>query len=1406
MALSKDSSNDYNNENRNSNENSNAPYRFINLGKLLVLPLLIMLLCVVISHYLIQQTQQQNKARTEQKMSQRLQEISTDITEKITLYQYGLRGLRSTILATGVNNLTYQTIVDYSASRDIETEFPGARGFGVIRYVAPENLTAFIQSAKLERKQDFTIKNLDAAEDTFFIIQYIEPEADNYSAIGLNIGSEKMRRKAALNAAKQDNIQLTAPITLVQDQQKDKQGLLLLMPIYQQAQTPNSEQQRLQQLYGWSYAPIFIGDVLKTVSSVSDDISLSINDITDITAIKLFNFGNTATETAAKPVTASLNLHGRVWQLTMSAQPAFINGLQLLNTEQLLRQYLVISGLLTILIFFVQILLIRRTQLAEKHAQLIAVKAEALEVTNAKLERQVQQRTAEIAQVSTLQRSILNGTSYAVIATDIDGLITLINPAAEQMLGYSAAEVVHKHSPAMFHIADEVQQHADLLSAELATPIAPDFSVFVAKAKLGLQDETKWTYVRKDGSHCPVKLRVNALTNDQKQFVGFLGIAEDLTEREQLEFELELSRVSIQKAADPMFWLDVDGNIIKANPAAHRNFGQQNLLQRNMLTVEQDSSIEQWQQLREQLHQQADMRFNSNYKTETGDIKPVSVTATLLTYAKHEYIYLVARDISAQQQRERELATARDNADNANNAKSAFLANMSHEIRTPMNAILGLLQLVQQTHLDKRQRDYIEKTQVASQSLLEILNDILDFSKVEAGKLELELQPFSLSSLMHDLAVILAASAADKNLEILYDLDSDIPDILIGDALRIKQILINLAGNAIKFTEQGEVILAVRAQLSSDNTIQLIFKIQDTGIGMTPEQISQIFSGFQQAESSISRRFGGTGLGLAISKRLIELMQGHISVTSTPNVGSKFTVTMMLNVAKQQSEATEVNLPEQLRLLIVDDNQQARVIMTDIVQSFAWQCDAVATGTAALQAITAAVKQQQKYDIVLLDWHMPDQNGLQVAEAIQNSINDADKPLIIMVSAYSKDVFSYRSTDYKQLIDGFIMKPMTRMLLAKTLTDIFSTTPEKELLLQQIQTEQSQPLVGIKLLLVEDNATNQLVASELLSQQGASIEVASSGKQALAILTEQAETFSAVLMDIQMPGMDGYQTTQHIRQQLKLTNLPIIAMTANAMASDVKACLDAGMQDHVAKPFDLNELIRKILQHSKEISPASNTAVVNATAEQSDLPIVVQQFAAEKHIALNQAMQQLGNSTAFYIKVLRQFKQDVGQYRLQLTNTQLSPSEQLLIFHSLKSTAAMLGFKQLANSAADFELQLNTTDHGISQQQVGTILNQIDAAQQHSAELLRLLAPSLTDQSVGFNTNALHDNIQLLQSQLDSANMAAVNLFEQLKPSLQPLDPQLVTQLAQAMTTLSFVSAGQLLVQLKQILDRQVND
>ena len=707
-------------------------------------------------------------------------------------------------------------------------------------------------------------------------------------------------------------------------------------------------------------------------------------------------------------------------------------------------------------------------------------KAEArIQALNATLEWQVRERTGRIEAYSTLQRAILAHASYAIIAADLEGRVTLFNPAAERLLGYAPAEVLGG-TPGMWHEPSELAAHAQALTAELGYHVEAGFEAFVAHARLGLPDEKEWTYIRKGGSRCPVMLSISAIRSDDGAITGFLGIASDMSARKQAADNLRAATIA---------------------------------------------------------------------------------------------------------------------ADAANRSKSEFLANMSHEIRSPMNAVLGMLMLLKQTALDARQLDYAAKAEAAGRALLGILNDILDFSRVEAGKMALDPQPFSLDKLLRDVAVILAANVGEREVEVLYEIDPALPAWVVGDSMRLQQVLINLAGNAIKFTPQGEVVVSVR-QLPADaehpGTLWLGFSIRDTGIGIAAEQRQRIFDGFSQAEASTARRFGGSGLGLAISQRLVLLMGGALTVDSEVGRGSTFRFSVACGAAPvdalplleqvRPGALVEAHRLNGLRCLVVDDHDTARELLAGMLQTFGWRVDVAAGGEPALELVRG--RGDQGYDVVFLDWRMPGMDGWQLSERIVALLPPARLPLMLMVTAHGREILDERGVEhFRRALDGFLVKPVTASMLfdavadataARELARARTTAPETA----ASEVARQQRLNGLRLLLVEDNLINQQVARELLCYQGAEVTLAENGRIAIEAVRTAAAPFDCVLMDIQMPEMDGYEATRLIRGELGMVDLPIIAMTANAMVSDREAALAAGMNDHVGKPFDLDELIEAIQRHT----------------------------------------------------------------------------------------------------------------------------------------------------------------------------------------------------------------------------------
>jgi len=546
---------------------------------------------------------------------------------------------------------------------------------------------------------------------------------------------------------------------------------------------------------------------------------------------------------------------------------------------------------------------------------------------------------------------------------------------------------------------------------------------------------------------------------------------------------------------------------------------------------------------------------------------------------------LQLQQIETERQRQAQsLRDARDQAEAATRTKSQFLANMSHEIRTPMNAVLGLLKLMQGTALQRQQLDYVQKSEAAARSLMGIINDILDFSKIDAGRMTIDRHPLALEALLRDLAVVLAANVGSKPIEVLYDIDARLPTTVLGDAQRLQQVLTNLCGNAIKFTEQGQVLLSVQVLepgTAHGEPALIEFAVKDTGIGIAPEHQSRIFDGFSQAEASTTRRFGGTGLGLAISKNLVALMGGTLALHSEVGAGSCFSFSLrlpeapgpMLANAPKPNARTDSAVAHSA--LIVDDSAVAAELHAQMLGRHGWQCDVALGGQPALLQI----QQRQSaglppYDVIYLDWRMPGLDGWDTLQRIRQLQDNAWRQCsVVMVTGNDRDCLNLRSPLEQGLLNGFLVKPVTASMLIEAASPVVASQHVAAAPVAQPTTS----LRGLRLLVVEDNLINQQVAEELLSAQGASVALAANGQLGVQAVQAADPPFDAVLMDLQMPVLDGLSATRAIRA-LGYTDLPIIAMTANAMASDRDDCLAAGMNEHVGKPFDILHLCALLLR------------------------------------------------------------------------------------------------------------------------------------------------------------------------------------------------------------------------------------
>jgi PAS domain S-box-containing protein len=686
--------------------------------------------------------------------------------------------------------------------------------------------------------------------------------------------------------------------------------------------------------------------------------------------------------------------------------------------------------------------------------------------------------------------------------------------------------------------------------------------------------------------------------------------------------------------------------------------------------------------------------YEITVRSRDGKETVVSCNATTIydRNRKLQGVFAAARDITERKYMDQvlqgknvELEISQSEAEKANLAKSDFLSNMSHEIRTPMNAIIGMSYLALKTELTTRQRGYIKKIKSSGQHLLGIINDILDLSKIEAGKLTVEYTEFELEKVIENVSILIAEKSAAKGLELIFDIDKRVPRNLIGDSLRLGQIFINYSNNAVKFTEQGEINITVRVQEQTSKDVLLHCAVRDTGIGLTEEQMGRLFQNFSQADSSITRKFGGSGLGLVISKKLAELMGGEVGVKSEPGKGSTFWFTARFGkgVAQQRNLVLAGDMQGK-RVLVVDDNENARLVLGALLDNMGLKVDRVESGKAAIGAVDRAEAEGAPYEIVFLDWQMPDMDGIETARRLRElPLNRL--PHMMMVTAYGREEVIHGAEEAG--FEDVLIKPVSASVLFDGVVRILGGSVDGTRTAEDTPTDTFEQLATIKgasILLVEDNDLNQEVATELLQDAGFIIDLAENGQ--LALDKVRSVDYDLVLMDMQMPVMDGIMATQEIRKEKRFKSLPIVAMTANAMQGDRDRCLAAGMNDHVAKPIEPEDLWKTLLKWIKPTQPKT-ASVKTQAAEDTSLPFDI------KGLDMVNGLRRVLNKKPLYLLMLRKFvagqKTVVAEIIKALDANDVVTAERLA--HTLKGVSGNIGATALQQLAEKIETAIK--DH-----------------------------------------------------------------------------------------------------------------
>jgi two-component system sensor histidine kinase/response regulator len=929
---------------------------------------------------------------------------------------------------------------------------------------------------------------------------------------------------------------------------------------------------------------------------------------------------------------------------------------------------------------------------------------------------------------------IINLLPDAAFVVDGDGVITAWNRAAEQMTGARAEDMIGKGNReyALPFYGERRPIMIDLL-------LSPDQDAYERYQHIRLTGDVLAgeAYIRPQGKELWIQAYATELRDAQGNVTGAIETVRDITEHKQLEEGLRASERQLAQIIDMLpdatFIINNEGIVTAWNRAAELMlgveaadiigkgnyayavpfYGERRPILIDLVFLPENELL---QDAYSHVRKTGDTIFAETYVVLNGGRSTwVAASATLLRDANGNAIGAIEtiRDLTERKRIEDDLAAAREAAERASRAKADFLANMSHEIRTPMNAIIGMSHLALQTELSPKQHNYIKKTHRAAENLLGIINEILDFSKIEAGKLSMEEADFLLEDVLDHLANLLGIRTEEKGLELLFKIAPDIPTALIGDPLRLGQILINLGNNALKFTESGEIVVGIEAVALTRQDVELHCWVMDSGIGMTQEQQRKLFQSFSQADSSTTRKYGGTGLGLVISKNLVELMGGKIWVESEYGQGSTFHFHARFGVQAEPALRRMIRADELagIRVLVADDSAAAREILSTMGRTYGMEVEEATNGHQALEMIGTADRHAVPYDLVLMDWKMPGLDGVECLRQMRET-GLSREPKVVMVTGYGREEMLNSAIKRGVAVQTVLTKPVTASTLLDSIGETLGkavVTPGRAAERVMQQSEAMRKLRGARLLLVEDNAMNQELALELLGSAGIEIVLANNGQEALDVLNGDAR-FDGVLMDCQMPVMDGYTATVEIRRNPDWAALPVIAMTANVIAGEREKVLAVGMCDQIGKPINLDAMFDILARWINPASPADSEP--DATAPEAVPPVHRDEISLPVIFGLDTVvgMKHCRNKPALYQKLLTMFVDDFGDSAAilaqHLEGGDWEEAERRA--HSLKGVTGTLGSESLQALAALLEKACRNRESEVADDALRTLTPELD--------------------------------------------------------------------------------------------------